>query len=312
MVEIFTKDYWLILANDLLDWFIKEVPLLLLIIIIFVLLLKAEWLAMDKFKEVMLKRAGSNSSDLKKTEIEKRINTLMGIIKRIGRLVIWIIFSMIILRQIGIDIAPILAGAGIIGLAIGFGAQELVRDFISGFFILLEDQVRRGDVASINGITGLVEKIELRTIIMRDFAGAVHVFQNGKINSISNLTKEWSAIVLDIGVAYKEDVDTVMRIMKEVGEDLQNDENFKDKLVEPVDVLGLNEFADSALVIKVRIRTVPLSQWLVGREYRRRLKYAFDKNRIEIPFPHRTIYWGEAVKPLDINFKDGAKKNEIS
>ena len=312
MVEIFTKDYWLILANDLLDWFIKEVPLLLLLIIVFILVLKAEWLMMDKFKAMMLNRAGNNKGVIKKSEVEKRINTLMGILKRLGRLVIWVIFLMIILRQLGLDIAPILAGAGIIGLAIGFGAQELVRDFISGFFILLEDQVRRGDVASINGITGLVDKIELRTIIMRDFSGAVHVFQNGKINSISNLTKEWSAIVLDIGVAYKEDVDTVMRIMKEVGEELQNDEKFKDMLIEPVDVLGLNEFAESSLKIKVRIRTVPLSQWMIGREYRRRLKYAFDENNIEIPFPHRTIYWGEAVKPLDINFKDGAKKNEIS
>jgi len=205
---------------------------------------------------------------------------------------------MIILQKFGVNIGPILAGAGIAGVAIGFGSQELVRDFISGFFILLENQIREGDVAILNGTGGLVEKIELRTITLRDFSGVIHIFQNGKINSISNMTKEWSAMVFDIGVAYKEDVETVMAVMREVGEDLQKDENLKNDILEPIEIFGLDQFGDSALIIKARIKTKPIQQWTIGREYRKRLKKAFDERNIEIPFPHTTIYWGDEIKPL--------------
>jgi small conductance mechanosensitive channel len=138
------------------------------------------------------------------------VKTLVGILHGIGKVIIWTIVVMIMLPKFGVNIAPILTGAGIVGLAVGFGSQELVRDFISGFFMILENQIRTGDVAIINGTSGLVEKIELRTITLRDFSGVVHVFQNGKVNTLSNMTKEWSAIVFDVGVAYKEDPDRVM------------------------------------------------------------------------------------------------------
>ena len=207
---------------------------------------------------------------------------------------------MLVLQKVGINIGPILASVGILGLAIGFGAQELVRDIISGFFILLENQIRTGDVAIINGTGGLVERIELRTVTLRDQAGTVHIFQNGKISTMSNMTKDWSAMVFDIGVAYKEDTQRVIDIIKKVGDELMDDPDFNDDIIEPIEVMGLNEFADSAIVIKARIKTRPIKQWGVGREYRKRLKSAFDRENIEIPFPHTTIYWGEDINPLKL------------
>ena len=303
MDKFFAHEYWINVLDKLVGWTIKEIPVLIVTLIMLFVLLKLEKYLVDQLKKFLLsKNKGEADESLSaKLENEKRIITLMGIVKRLGKLVIWAIFIMILLRQLGIDIAPILAGAGIIGLAVGFGAQELVRDFISGFFMLMEDQIRRGDYAMINGVDGLVEKIELRTITLRDMTGTVHIIQNGKINSLANMTKEWSAIVLEIGVAYKEDVDKVIKVMREVGEELASDSALRDQIIEPVEILGLDKFAESAIVIKARIKTVPLSQWAIGREYRKRLKYAFDENKISIPFPHTTVYWGEGINPLDLN-----------
>jgi len=206
--------------------------------------------------------------------------------------------ALVVLRELGVEIGPILASAGVAGLAIGFGAQNLVRDVISGFFMILENQVRVGDVAVVNGTGGLVERVNFRTIVLRDLSGIVHVFPNGTITTLANLTREWSAYVFDIGVAYKEDVDRVMEIMREVGRELRADEKFGHNMVADVEVFGVDAFADSAVVIKGRLRTKPIKQWDVGREYRRRLKHAFDAQGIEIPFPHRSIFFGEASKPI--------------
>ena len=234
----------------------------------------------------------------------------MGILRRGSFVLIWLVFIMIFLKKFNIDIAPIIAGAGIIGLAVGFGAQELVRDFISGFFILLENQIRMGDVVILNGTGGVVEDIQLRTVTLRDLSGTVHVFQNGKINTIANMTKGWSAMVFDIGVAYKEDPTVVMRIMKEVSEEMRIDEDFKQKILEAMEIFGLDNFGDSALIIKGRIKTRPGDQWTIGREYRKRLKEEFDKNHIEIPFPTRTITWAEDITPLKQNVNGIKDKDE--
>jgi len=303
MDKYFTNEYWISILDKLVGWTIKEIPVLIVTLIMLFVLLKLEKYLVDQLKKFLLSKnkGEADESPTAKLENEKRIITLMGITKRLGKLVIWAIFIMILLRQLGIDIAPILAGAGIIGLAVGFGAQELVRDFISGFFMLMEDQIRRGDYALINGVDGMVEKIELRTITLRDMSGTVHIFQNGKINTLANMTKEWSAIVLEISVAYREDIDKVIDVMKKVGEELASDSALRDQIIEPVEILGLDKFAESALVIKARIKTVPLSQWAIGREYRKRLKYAFDENKILIPFPHTVVYWGEGINPLDLN-----------
>ena len=235
---------------------------------------------------------------------QKRAETLTGLLRTVAVTAIWAIAAILSLAQMGLDVTPILAGAGIIGLAVGFGAQNLVRDLISGFFIILEDQVRLGDVAIINGTGGLVEAITFRTITLRDFGQVVHVFPNGTITTLSNMTKGWSAFVLDMGVAYKEDTDRVAEVMKQVGEDLRRDPQFGEKILEPLELIGVDDFADSGVVIRVRIKTKPIEQWTVGREYRRRLKKAFDAEGIEIPFPHRSIYVGEVSKPFPVLMKE--------
>ncbi len=232
------------------------------------------------------------------SEAQKRAETLVRLLRQGVIIMLWVVGLLIILRELGVDITPILASAGILGLAVGFGAQNLVRDVISGFFIILENQVRVGDVAIVNGTGGLVEAVNFRTIVLRDLSGTVHVFPNGTITTLANMTNEWSAYVFEIGVAYKEDVDRVMALMKEIGTELHQDEYFGPLMVEDIEIFGVDAFGDSAVTIKGRLRTLPIKQWEVGREYRRRLKHAFDREGIEIPFPHRSIYFGEASKPF--------------
>lgn len=306
MNELFTSDFWAKLLESTIDWSINELPGLFILIITLTVMLRVVTFSVSRLKKILLKRAASDQST-DSLESEKRINTLTGIILGALRIVLFTVFIIMILSKFSIDVGPLIASAGILGLAIGFGAQELVRDYISGFFMLLEDQIRTGDVAIINGTGGLVEKIELRTISLRDFNGTVHIFQNGKISTLANMTKEWSAMVFDIGVAYKEDVDQVMQIMKDVGDDLQNDPEFGTNILEPIEIFGLDKFGDSALVIKARLKTRPITQWSTGREYRRRLKIAFDKQNIEIPFPHTTVYWGEEINPLKLSMDQKEK-----
>ena len=216
-----------------------------------------------------------------------RIRTLMNVLSTIVVGMVWFLAVLTVLGQVGINVAPILAGAGVVGLAVGFGAQNLVKDLVSGFFLLLENQIRVGDVAVINGTGGLVEAISFRTIVLRDHAAVVHVFPNGAINTLANMTKDWSAYVIDIGVAYKEDTDRVAEIMRRVAEELQSDPAYASRILEPIEILGVDAFVESAVIIKARLKTLPLQQWAVGREYRRRLKKAFDSHGVEIPFPPR-------------------------
>ncbi|WP_152205172.1 mechanosensitive ion channel family protein [Marinobacter changyiensis] len=235
------------------------------------------------------------------TESAKRIDTLIRLLRQGIYLVLWIIVVLLILRQAGIDITPLLAGAGIIGLAVGFGAQSLVKDLISGFFFLLENQVRVGDVAMINGTGGLVEAINFRTIILRDLSGTVHIFPNGHVTTLANMTQGWSAYVFDLGVAYKEDTDKVVDIINQVGAEMKADPAYgRFMLDELPELFGVDKFGDSAVVIKGRIKTTPIKQWELGREFLRRIKKAFDDQGVEIPFPHRTLYMGDASKPFDI------------
>ncbi len=242
------------------------------------------------------------------SETDKRVETLVRLIRQAALISIWVTAGLVVLKEIGVEIAPILASAGILGLAVGFGAQNLVRDIISGFFFILENQVRVGDVAIVNGTGGLVEKINFRTIVLRDLAGTVHVFPNGTVNTLSNLTNEWSAYVFDIGVAYKENTDQVVSILKEVGAGLKNDPELGLLMLEEPEIFGVDKFDSSAVVIKGRIRTKPIRQWQVGREFLRRVKQAFDSNNIEIPFPHQTLYFGEASKPIDVQILEKLKK----
>lgn len=287
------------IITDIVNWLLYDFTYILISLVVVIVLIWLLNAISRNLEKVILKR----SDALLDKEAQKRVKTLMSIGRGIMRLILWAIFALILLKRIGIEIGPIIASAGIAGIAIGFGAQELIRDFLAGFFVLLDNQIRTDDIVVINGTTGVVEKIELRTIRLRDHSGVVHIFQHGKVNTLSNMTKEWSALVFEIGVAYKEDVDTVIAIMKSVGEDLEKDSRFSGNILEPISILGVEQFANNSIQLKVRIKTQTGEQWQTRREYMRRLKYAFDKKGIEIPFPRTTLYWGEKSKPMDISLQ---------
>lgn len=234
------------------------------------------------------------------SEASKRVETLVRLLRQALLILLWATVILMILKELGVQIAPLIASAGIIGLAVGFGAQNLVRDIISGFFFILENQIRVGDVATINGTAGQVEQLNFRTIVLRDLSGTVHVFPNGTVTTLSNLTNGWSAYMFDVGVAYHEDTDTVVETLREVGAAMKEDDEIGQAMLEDLEIFGVDQLADSAVVIKGRLKTQPLKQWDVGREFLRRVKKAFDEKGIEIPFPHQSLYFGEASKPIAV------------
>jgi len=245
--------------------------------------------------KILIRRSKSRFTSGEKATVEatKRAETLSGLIETTLRVTVLIAALLMVLKEVGIDIGPLLAGAGIVGLAVGFGAQSLVKDIISGFFMLLENHMNVGDVVEIAGKAGLVESMNLRITVIRDFEGKVHIVPNGEITTVTNFTKEYSRALIEIGVAYKEDVDRVIEVLKEIGEEMRQDEVFGQKILEPMEVIGLDSFGSSSINIKVRFKTRPIEQWNTAREYRRRVKRRFDKENIEIPFPHVTLYMGE-------------------
>jgi small conductance mechanosensitive channel len=221
-------------------------------------------------------------------ERAKRAKTLGAVVNKFTTAVIVGIALLMVLREFRVDIAPVLTGAGIVGLAVGFGAQTLVRDVISGFFLILEDQVRVGDVAAINGTGGLVEELNLRTIVLRDIEGTVHVFPNGAITTLANRSKDFSYYVIDLGISHREDPDRAAALLREIGAELQADPAFGPYILEPIEILGVDAFADWAVQLKIRIKTMPLKQWDVGRELRKRIKKAFSSQGIQM-FPDRVV-----------------------
>lgn len=267
-------------------WCLTSGVRILVIIVATLILLKIAGLITTRMRKLV----GRKEDDL---EFEKRSGTLSGVVHWILRVVILAIAIFMLLAEFGINLGPVLAAAGVVGLAVGFGAQNLVQDFISGFFLLLEDQVRVGDVVSIGDKGGLVEKVTLRMVILRDQAGTVHFIRNGKIDVISNMTKDYSHYVFTIGVAYRENVDDVIRVLKDIDEEMRHDADYKNDILAPLDVMGLDSFGDSAVNIKARTKTKPIQQWRIGREFNRRIKLKFDELNIEIPFPHQTIYFGK-------------------
>src|SRR5215470_2229100 len=247
---------------------------------------------------VLLKRGMAKLSSLYQGTLPihaqiKRAHTLTHIVRDVARIVILFVGMTMILSEGGVDLKPLLAAAGLGGLAIGFGAQSLVKDLIAGFFILWEDSVRIGDVVEVAGVAGLVEEVELRTIKLRDVSGNLHVVPNGVIDKVKNLTKDYSYSLCEIGVAYRENVDEVMGVLQEIAEDLRRDPRFADDILEPLEMLGVDQFKDAAVMIKCRIKTEPAKQWRVGREMNRRIRNTFDAKGIAIPFPYQPNYWGE-------------------
>ncbi|MBI4478668.1 MAG: mechanosensitive ion channel family protein [Acidobacteria bacterium] len=234
-----------------------------------------------------------DNSPVAEIERQKRANTVAAILKNFSTAVIAVVTSLMVMAEIGINTTPILTSLGVVGVALGFGAQQLVGDLIAGFFNIFENQIRVGDVAVINGVAGQVEEIRLRTTVLRGGDGTVHVFRNGTINTLANMTKDYSYFALDLAVAYKEDTDRVSTLAREVAEELRADPEYRSWILEPVEVLGIESFSDSAVVIKLRIKTVPIKQWEVGREFRRRIKYRFEKEGIELPSPALVVTPGK-------------------
>jgi small conductance mechanosensitive channel len=241
------------------------------------------------------------------SETQKRIDTLRRIIRHTLMVVILIIATVMVLGELGVKIGPVLAAAGVAGVALGFGAQHLVKDVISGFFILMDDQIRVGDVVDIAGKAGIVERVNLRITVLRDLGGNVHYIPNGSIDTVTNMTKEYSRYVFEIGVAYREDVDEVIKVVREIDKQMRSDPQYADDILEPIEILGLDKFADSAIIIKARTKTKPIKQWSVGREFNRRMKKRFDEEDIEIPFPHTTLYMGQdkqgSAPPLKVDME---------
>ncbi|MGH8225967.1 MAG: mechanosensitive ion channel family protein [Gammaproteobacteria bacterium] len=254
--------------------------------------------AISRIEAGIIKRAEEKGDSA--GEARRRASTLTALVRRLIFAFYWLAVILTLLSQLGVNIGALVAGAGIAGLALSFGAQSLVKDYISGFFIVLENQVRVGDVATINGTGGVVEAINFRTTILRDLDGAVHVFRNGDISKLANLTHGWSGYTFEIGVAYKEDTDQVIAVIERVGKAMKDSAEFGANMIQDMEIFGVNQLADSAVTIKGRLKTQPGAQWSTGRAFLARVKKAFDAEGIEIPFPHRTLYFGEVSPPFKI------------
>lgn len=219
----------------------------------------------------------------------QRVRTLSRVLRYALTVAVSIVTVLLVLGEFGISVAPLLGAAGVAGIAIGFGAQSLVKDYFTGFFLLLENQIRIGDVIEAGGKTGAVEELTLRYLRLRDYAGNVHYVPNGQITIVTNMSLGFAYAVIDLGVAYGEDVDRVIETMREVGRELQSDTEFGRKILAPLEIAGVEQWADSSVVIRCRFQVGPSEQWGVRREYLRRAKAAFDRQGIEIPFPHLKI-----------------------
>lgn len=232
--------------------------------------------------------------ELEPVEGVKRRRTLANTVKYSINALIYVVALITILHETGVDIGPLLAGAGVVGIVIGLGAQNLMRDSLAGLFVLIEHQYDVGDWVNIAGVGGKVEKVTLRMTQLRDVDGNVHFVPNGQAAVVTNMTKEWARAKLDVGVAYKEDVDRVIEVLGEVGLEMASDEEWKDLLLEPMEIPGVQDLGESSVVIRILFKTMPDEKWKVARELRRRIKKRFDAEGIEIPFPHRTLYMGTA------------------
>lgn len=247
------------------------------------------WETISMLIERFLKNKGSEADS-------QRLLTLLPLIRNFVRIALAVFATLIVLSELGIDIAPLLAGAGVVGLAIGFGAQTLVKDVITGIFMLVEDSIAVGDWVRISDQLGRIESMSIRTVRIRDIDGQVHTIPFGEITMVTNMNREFGIALMDIGVAYREDYDEVVKVLERVGQELYEDPDWNGDILSPLEVQGLQNLGDSAVEIRVRYRTKPVTQWKIRREFLRRVKKAFDVEGIEIPFPHQTIYFGEDKK----------------
>ncbi len=233
-----------------------------------------------------LERFGARSDDPRRAA---QLESFAPLLRGLAQGAIVIVAALMLLSDFGVKIGPLLAGAGVVGIAVGFGAQTVVRDLLTGLFLLAEDILAVGDIVRIGDSGGLVEAMTLRTIRLRDFDGTLHVIPYGEAQVVHNLTKTFSYYVFELQVSYGSDIDKALRVMRETGAELQNDAEYGDRILEPIEVVGVESLADSGVQLKARIKTLPIQQWIVGREYNRRIKLAFDREGIEIPFPHLKV-----------------------
>ena len=258
-----------------------------------VVIILLAWLlirVLQRAVKTMRERIASRMDD---REAAKRAQTLGRVFRYLVAVVVSLIAGMLVLGELGVSVAPILGAAGVVGLAVGFGAQSLVKDYFTGFFLLLENQIRQGDVIKIGDHAGSVEEVTLRYVQLRDYDGNVHYVPNSTITTVINMSRGFSNAVMDIGVAYRENIDDVMEVMRDVAVQMREQPDFMGKIMADLEIAGVESWGDSAVVIRCRFRTLPLEQWGVKREYLRRLKAAFDAKGIEIPYPHLTVYAGQ-------------------
>ena len=281
------------MKDIIIKWSEAIVPWLLTHGIKILIIAVAAWLINKIIRRIIIKAvrvAVIADGNMPEEAEKKREDTLNRIFSGTARIVIIVIAGMMILQESGLEIGPMLAGAGIVGLAVGFGGQYLIRDIISGLFIILENQYRIGDVVNIDGTGGSVEDISLRETTLRDLNGTVHHISHGNISRVSNLSKKFARINLDIGIAYNSNLEHVIKVINQVGNELAEDPYYKDFITKPPQFLRVNDFADSAIIVKILGETKPLKQWEITGELRKRLKIAFDNEGIEIPFPQRVIH----------------------
>ena len=281
------------MKDIIIKWSEAIVPWLLTHGIKILIIAVAAWLINKIIRRIIIKAvrvAVIADGNMPEEAEKKREDTLNRIFSGTARIVIIVIAGMMILQESGLEIGPMLAGAGIVGLAVGFGGQYLIRDIISGLFIILENQYRIGDVVNIDGTGGSVEDISLRETTLRDLNGTVHHISHGNISRVSNLSKKFARINLDIGIAYNSNLEHVIKVINQVGNELAEDPYYKDFIIKPPQFLRVNDFADSAIIVKILGETKPLKQWEITGELRKRLKIAFDNEGIEIPFPQRVIH----------------------
>ncbi|MEY3970981.1 MAG: hypothetical protein RLZZ80_679 [Pseudomonadota bacterium] len=255
-----------------------------------VLILVAAWVLRAALRRIVRVAHERLIENQETADDRRRMETLERVTQYIVTVVLAVITVMLVLSEFGISIAPILATAGVAGLAVGFGAQSLVKDYFTGFVMLIENQIRVGDAVEVAGKAGVVEELTLRYVRLRDYEGAVHFVPNGAIATVTNRSRVFAYAVMDIGVGYKADLDQVYALMREVAGQLRADAEFKDKVLEDLDIAGVDQWADSSVIIRCRLKTIALEQFGVRREFLRRLKLAFDRHDIEIPYPHRTVY----------------------
>ncbi len=277
--------------ENISSWFLEHGILILIILLLSFITYRVIKVAIPRLVERSVTVRGKKRRA--QEELAKRSQTLSRFLTGIASIILIFIALLMILSELTIEIGPILASAGVLGIAIGFGAQSLIKDYLNGLFIILEDQYNKGDVAKIAGIAGLVEDVNLRRTVLRDLDGIVHSIPNGQITTTSNYTRDWARVNLDVSVGYGEDLERVMAVINRVGKELAEDEYFGKFIRTAPQALRVNKFGDSGIDIKILGETKPMKQWELTGELRKRLKKAFDEEGIEIPWPHLKLFFGE-------------------